>query len=108
MDNALRVQVVMGVSLVWCEEAKGNPSSHLGETSTFHGNAIGYRFMRMTPEALPSSILRRLSSTSQSHAAPCYALLRAAPAGGGGARGGRKEPGVSVAAGGGRCRGGGV
>jgi len=37
-------------------------------------------------------------------------LLRAAPAGGRGALGGRKEPGVSVAAGGGRwggrCRGG--
>jgi hypothetical protein len=47
MDIALRVHVVMGVSLVWCEDATGNPSYHLGETSTFHGNAIAYRFMRM-------------------------------------------------------------
>src|SRR5712691_4755681 len=53
MDNALRVQVVMGVSLVWGEDAKGHPSSHLGETSTFHGNSIGYRFMRMLPGAGP-------------------------------------------------------
>ena len=34
-----------------------------------------------TPEALPSPILRRLSSTSQSRAAPRCAVLRAAPAG---------------------------
>ena len=33
-----------------------------------------------TPEALPSPILRRMSSTSQSHAAPCSAWLRGAPA----------------------------
>jgi hypothetical protein len=33
-----------------------------------------------TPETLPSSILRRLSSTSQSHAAPCSAWLWGAPA----------------------------
>ena len=55
-----------------------------------------------TPEARPSPILRRLASTSQSRAAPCYALLRAALAGCRGALGGRQEPGVSVAAGGGR------
>src|SRR5919205_3406489 len=47
MDTALRVHVVMGVSLVWCEDATDNPSYHLGETSIFHGNSIGYRFMRM-------------------------------------------------------------
>src|SRR5574342_775216 len=47
MELALCVHVVMGVSLVWCEDAKGNPSYHLGETSTVHGNAIGERFMRM-------------------------------------------------------------
>jgi hypothetical protein len=35
-----------------------------------------------TPEALPSPILRRLSSASQSRAAPLYSMLRAAPAGG--------------------------
>ena len=34
-----------------------------------------------TPEALPYSILRRLSSTSQSHAAPCAAWRRGVPAG---------------------------
>ena len=34
-----------------------------------------------TPEALPSPILRRLSSTSPSHAAPCTAWRRGAPAG---------------------------
>ncbi len=34
-----------------------------------------------TPEALPYSILRRLSSTSQSHVAPCAAWRRGAPAG---------------------------
>ena len=42
-----------------------------------------------TPEALPSPILRRMSSTSQSHAAPCSAWLRGAPAGGRGKRRGR-------------------
>src|SRR5215470_13332211 len=47
METALRVHVVMGVSLVWCEDATGNPSYHLGETSPTHGNSIGYRFMRM-------------------------------------------------------------
>src|SRR5687768_11021229 len=47
METALRVQVVMGVSLVWCQDAKGNPSYHLGETSTAYGNSIGYRFRRM-------------------------------------------------------------
>jgi hypothetical protein len=49
LETALRVHVVMGVSLVWCEAAKGHPSSHLGETSTAHGNSIGYRFMRVPP-----------------------------------------------------------
>jgi hypothetical protein len=34
-----------------------------------------------TPEALPSPILQRLSSTSQSHAAPCAAWRRGVPAG---------------------------
>ena len=47
MDTALRVHGVMGVSLVWCEDAKGNPSYHLGETSPFHNNSTGYRFMCM-------------------------------------------------------------
>src|SRR5215475_8967623 len=55
METALRVSVVMGVSLVWCEDAKGHPSSHLGETSTAHGNSIGYRFMCMphAPRLVP-------------------------------------------------------
>jgi hypothetical protein len=50
-----------------------------------------------TPEALPYPILRRLSSTNQSHAAPLYALLRAAPAGRSGALGARqcRERGVA-------------
>src|SRR4029450_2437362 len=47
MDTALRVQVGMGVSLVWGEDAKGDPSYHLGETSPFHRNSMGYRFRRM-------------------------------------------------------------
>ena len=42
-----------------------------------------------TPAALPSPLLRRLSSTSARRAAPCYAWLRAAPAGDGG---GAKRP----------------
>src|SRR2546425_10799441 len=54
METALRVHMVMGVSLVWCEDAKGTPSYHRGETSTAHGNSIGYRFMRMTPYPLPA------------------------------------------------------
>jgi hypothetical protein len=41
METALRVPVVMGVSLGWCQDAQGNPSSHLGETSAAYGNAIG-------------------------------------------------------------------
>ena len=49
METALRVHVVMGVALGWCEDATGHPSYHLGETSPTHGHAIGYRFMRMTP-----------------------------------------------------------
>src|SRR5437899_2699380 len=53
METALRVHVVMRVSLVWCEDAKGTPSYHRGETSTAHGNSIGYRFMRM-PRRGPS------------------------------------------------------
>jgi hypothetical protein len=47
MDTALRGEAVMEVSLVWCEEEKGPPSSHHRETSTFPINSIGYRFMRM-------------------------------------------------------------
>src|SRR6476620_3207954 len=47
MDTALRVHGVMGGSLVWCEDAKGNPAYHLGETSPFHDNSTGYRFMCM-------------------------------------------------------------
>src|SRR5512145_686054 len=47
METALRVQVVLGVSLVWCQDAKGNPSYHLGETSPAYDNSIGYRFRRM-------------------------------------------------------------
>src|SRR5215468_6644376 len=34
LDNALGVHGVMGVSLGWWKEARGKPSSHLGETST--------------------------------------------------------------------------
>ena len=45
-----------------------------------------------TPEALPYPILRRLSSTSQSRAAPRYAMLRAARAGCRGALGTPHEP----------------
>src|SRR4029434_8509522 len=51
METALRVHVVMGVSLVWCEDATGNPSYHLGGTSPTYANSIGYRFMRMTSKA---------------------------------------------------------
>src|SRR5882724_12472674 len=35
MAHALRGHAVMAVSLVWCEDQKGHPSSHRGETSTF-------------------------------------------------------------------------
>src|SRR4029453_6362809 len=52
MANALCVQVVMGVSLGWCEDVRGNPSLQLGETFTFHCNSTGYRFMRMAPTGL--------------------------------------------------------
>src|SRR5919197_6436132 len=56
METALRVHVVMGVSLVWCEDATGNPSYHLGETSPTHGNSIGYRFMRMPVLGSPTHL----------------------------------------------------
>jgi hypothetical protein len=46
-----------------------------------------------TPTALPYPILRRLSSTSQSGAAPCFAWLRDAPAGG---QGGGAKKGVWI------------
>jgi hypothetical protein len=46
-DHALGVPVGMGVTLGWGEDARGNPSYHRGETSTFHGHSTGYRFMRM-------------------------------------------------------------
>ena len=62
-DNARCGPVVMGVSLGWCEEARGNPSSHLGETSTFHGNSIGYRFMRMPPMGHASGRLGRWAAS---------------------------------------------
>jgi hypothetical protein len=51
-----------------------------------------------TPLALPYPILRCLSSTSQSRAAPCSAWLRGAPAG---RRGARQALRVTIAAGGG-------
>src|SRR5215470_11271739 len=63
METALRVHGVMGVSLVWCEDAKGNPSYHRGETSPFHDNSTGYRFMCMphkggiTPEAARGRVM---------------------------------------------------
>ncbi len=64
-----------------------------------------------TPEALPYLILRRMSGTSQSRCT-VLRLAAAAPAGCRCALGGRKEPGVSVAAGRGRWgeryRGGGM
>src|SRR5207245_6384528 len=44
------------------------------------------------PEALSCPILRRLSRTSQSRTAPCYAVLRDAPAGCCGALGARQAP----------------
>ena len=53
------------------------------------------------PNALPSPILRRLSSTSHSRAAPCSAWFRGAPAGGRGALGARQSPRASMAVGGG-------
>ena len=54
-----------------------------------------------TPNALPSPILRRLSRTSHSRAAPCSAWFRGAPAGRHGARGARQAPRASMAVGGG-------
>ena len=45
-----------------------------------------------TPAALPYPMRRRLSSTSESRAAPRSAWLQAASAGWGGARGGTQEP----------------
>jgi hypothetical protein len=53
------------------------------------------------PNALPSPILRRLSRTSHSRAAPCSAWFRGAPAGSRGALGARQSPRASMAVGGG-------
>jgi len=59
-----------------------------------------------TPEARPSPILGRLSSTSHSRAAPRSAWLRAAPAGAAAARWARRKRRQGVAAGGGGAAGG--
>jgi hypothetical protein len=58
-------------------------AQHRAPQSPFPGPSL-----QATPEALPSPILRRLSSTSHSHAAPCRAVR---PLALGGSRGGAPE-----------------
>jgi len=69
METARRVQVGLGVSLGWYQDAKGHPPYHLGETASAYGNSIGSRFRRM-PGRGPLAKLRARSAPEAAASAP--------------------------------------